>query len=148
MRREVEHGLQVAVARFLDLCLDPERTWWSAIDHGAGKMSKRSAGMMKARGVKRGLPDIILMWKTPDTHSHLIGIELKANTGKVSSAQEDVCMAWMTFSNVVYLAFSLEDVHAILVQCGVPLRRHMTFFREGVGNRTTIRMKKAQGGKR
>ena len=28
-----EHALQVAVAHMLQVVLDPERTWWSAIDH-------------------------------------------------------------------------------------------------------------------
>ena len=56
-----EHALQVAVAHMLQIVLDPERTWWSSIDAGAGKLSKRSAGMMKARGVKRGIPDIIIL---------------------------------------------------------------------------------------
>ena len=65
-----EHALQVAVAHMLQIVLDPEHTWWSAIDHGAGKLSKRAAGMMKARGVHRGLPDFIVL--TNGWHVHRV----------------------------------------------------------------------------
>src|SRR5262252_3116138 len=100
-----EHALQVAVAHMLQLVLDPERTWWSAIDHGVGKLSKRAAGMMKARGVKRGLPDIIIMFG----FANLVGIELKTDTGKLSEEQKQVGADWLMMGHTIYLARSLEE---------------------------------------
>jgi len=128
--RHLEHNLQVAVAHMLQIVLDPERTWWSAIDHGAGKMSKHAAGMMKARGVKRRIPDIIIMSEFPPPHMHrIIAIELKTNGGKLSPAQQEVIEAWHRLGTVsVFVARSLEEVQEILEHCHVPLRRRLVFF--------------------
>jgi hypothetical protein len=123
----------------LQIVLDPERTWWSAIDHGAGKLSKRAAGMMKARGVKRGIPDVIIMFADGLTdHAHLIGIELKFGKGRRSEVQEDVAATWAIFGNAVFVARSLEEVQEILEFCHVPMRRRMTIFggsHEGIAPR-------------
>jgi hypothetical protein len=119
-----EHALQVAVAHMLQIVLDPQHTWWSAIDHGAGKLSKRAAGMMKARGVHRGLPDFIVLtngW-------HVLGIELKAGKGQLSDAQQLVAREWQMLGHGYYVVRSLEDVQRLLEHWGVPLRRRMTIF--------------------
>jgi hypothetical protein len=125
-----EHALQVAVAHMLQVVLDPERTWFSAIDHGAGKLSKRSAGMMKARGVKRGLPDIIIL----TDNIVPLGIELKTDKGKLTPEQREVGNAWIKLhAGVVHVARSLEEVQEILEFCGVPMLRRMNFLGGGYG---------------
>jgi hypothetical protein len=128
-----EHALQVAVAHMLQLVLDPGRTWWSAIDHGAGKLSKRSAGMMKARGVRRGLPDFIIMSSAAyDGAYRIIGIELKTMAGTLSPAQKDCADAWLTHGGVpIFVARSLEEVQEILEFCLVPMLRRMNFLGGG-----------------
>lgn len=122
-----EHALQVAVAHMLQLVLDPERTWWSAIDHGVGKLGKRAAGMMKARGVKPGLPDFVILVPGPEG-SIPLGIELKINKGKLSPAQVELHEAWTRMGVRIFVARSLEEVQEILEFCRVPMRRRMTIF--------------------
>jgi hypothetical protein len=125
-----EHALQVAVVHMLQVVLDPERTWWSAIDHAA-KLSKRYGGERKRRGVKAGLPDFILMWMD----DNLIGIELKTAKGTVSPAQSDVATSWTLMGFGVFVARSLEEVQEILEFCRVPMRTRMKFL-GGVDGRT------------
>lgn len=130
--RRPEHALQVAVAHMLQVVLDPDRTWWSSIDHGVGKLGKAEAGIRKRRGVKAGIPDIIIMFADGLTdYAHLIGIELKAGKGSLSEAQEDVAAAWAIFGSTVFVARSLEEVQDILDHCGVPLRHRMHVFVRG-----------------
>jgi len=64
MAKQSEHRLQIAVAHLLEVVLDPARTFWTALDHGAGKMTPASAGLRKARGVKAGLRSTLLRVET------------------------------------------------------------------------------------
>ena len=137
--RRPEHALQAAVAHMLQVVLDPERTWWSSIDHGVGKLGKAEAGIRKKRGVKPGIPDIVILYKPPPRRVspgrvakndiRVLGIELKSDSGRLSDTQVDVAAAWAALGGaLVYSARSLEDVQSILTRCCIPMRRRMVFF--------------------
>jgi|SRR5215468_9580948 len=119
-----EHNLQVAVAHMLQVVLDPERTWWSALDHAA-KLSPRYGGERKRRGVKPGLPDFMIMF---GGNGQIIGIELKTDKGRLTPDQTQVSIDWGSFGNPIYVARSLEEVQEILEHCRIPLRTRMTIF--------------------
>lgn len=150
-----EHALQVAVAHMLQVVLDPERTWWSAIDHAAklGVKINRKTGARyspqgqsrQQRGVKRGMPDLMLMWcrepAEPGVFSGekpgMIGIELKTDKGKLSPSQVEVMEGWRRIGSVsIYVARSLEEVQEILDFCNIPMRSRMTFLGGGDGRPT------------
>lgn len=118
-----EHALQVAVAHMLQIVLDPERTWWSGIDHAA-KLSARYGGDRKRRGIRPGLPDFIIM----PQNMPVLGIELKTNKGKLSPPQIETAVAWIHMGHNIHVARSLEEVQEILEFCHVPMRRRMVFF--------------------
>ena len=126
MAKQSEHALQVAVAHMLTVVLDPALTYWTALDHGAGWMTPASAGLRRARGVKRGLPDIIILFK-----SGLLGIELKSNKGRLSPEQFETGEAWSALGHDVVVARSLEDVQEILEAWEIPMRTRMTFMGGG-----------------
>jgi len=107
----------------LTVVLDPAQTWWSALDHGAGWMTPASAGLRKARGVKRGLPDFVILFK-----SGLLGIELKSDKGRLSPEQVETAEAWTALGHVIAVARSLEDVQDILEAWEIPMRTRMTFM--------------------
>lgn len=118
-----EEVLHIAVAQFLHLALKPP-VWWSSIDHGAGKMSRASAGLRKARGVKAGIPDIIILWpegKDLRCHTRVLGIELKAAKGAASPAQKETEAAWHAAMAGYVVCRSLEEVQSALNWCGFPL---------------------------
>ena len=113
-----EHDLQVIVTRFLTIAMPPEIVW-TAVDHGAGKMSARSAGQRKARGVKRGQADYRFVLPP---HGRSAEIELKVKGTYQSTAQE----AWeagIEASGGLYrVCRSLGEVELALLDWGVRLR--------------------------
>jgi len=132
MRRR-EHGLQIAVAHMLTITLDPAHTWWSSIDHGVGKLGKAEAGIRKRRGVKRGLPDIIIMARHEQSYLGplMFGIELKSDDGALTDAQVEIANTWQHLGFDVYVARSVEEVQDILLQRAIPMVRKLTFFSGG-----------------
>jgi len=110
----------------LEVVLDPAKTRWSSIDHAA-QLSARYGADRKRRGVKRGIPDIILMAQGRQPVALVIGIELKVGKGSLSPEQKEVRDAWIAMGHQHYVARSLPEVHEILDHCHVPLRRRMTF---------------------
>ena len=120
-RASPEHQLQVAVAQYLTFALRPP-VLWTALDAGAGKMSKASAGLRKARGVKRGWPDILII--APGNHFYnvkVIAIELKSMKGSLSEAQKDVRCDLAKCGGGYAVCRSLDDVESVLKAWVIPL---------------------------
>jgi hypothetical protein len=80
-----------------------------------GARSKTEAGVLKATGVRAGVPDL-LIW----TRSSGFGIELKSGAGKLSPAQ----VAWhatiTSLGHRAYVCRSVDDVERVLRAEGVP----------------------------
>lgn len=116
-----EDQLQASVARFLDRVL-PSASWWTATANGAhlaGDARSRAmqANRMKATGIKKGTPDILILHD-----GRLLSIELKAAKGKLSDAQADVADAITNAGGGYTVSRSIEDVQEYLIAMGVPLR--------------------------
>jgi hypothetical protein len=135
-----EHSLQIAVAHMLALVLDPAKTWWSALDHAA-QLSPRYGAERKRRGVKRGLPDVMVLAQGKQQVALLIGIELKAPKGSLSPDQKEVRDAWIAMGHQYHVARSLEEVQDILDHCHVPMRRRMNLFSGGAHVQPALRFK-------
>jgi hypothetical protein len=120
MARQVEHGLQVAVARLLELCLDPALTWWSGIDHAA-RLGARYGADRKRRGVKRGIPDFLILVKGQPA----LGIEIKSETGRVSPEQKELRDDWRAIDHRYVICRSLGEVQQALNDNNVPMLRQM-----------------------
>ena len=118
-RKRPEQALQIAVARYLGLALRAP-TYWTAVDAGAGKMTAASAGLRKARGVKPGFPDIIVLHPL-GLNTLVVGIELKAGKGKLSPAQLGTCEVFWAVSARYVECRSIGEVDAALRRAGVPV---------------------------
>lgn len=105
----------MAVAAYLDLAL-PEDAAWTTVEHG-GKRGKREAGRLKAKGIKAGWPDIIVIHQ-----GRVAAIELKGPNGRLNPRQEAMHERLMLAGAPVYTATRLEEVEGFLRGCGVPLR--------------------------
>ena len=125
--RRPEQALQIAVAGYLALALKPP-SFWSSIDHGAGKMTPASAGLRKARGVKPGLPDVLVMHPIFG-HTLVIGVELKATVGRLSPSQHAVGAAFLGCNSHYFVARSVDEVEGFLRGVGIPLSARVA--REG-----------------
>jgi hypothetical protein len=101
------------VAAYLD-CALPVDAFWTSIDSaGRGPIA---GARMKRRGVKRGLPDILVIWH------NTIWIELKSKAGRLSVEQK-------AFRDLVVIAGagyavcrSTDEVEWALLRFGIPLR--------------------------
>src|SRR3954469_6316800 len=80
-----------------------------------GARSKTEAGVLKATGVRAGVPDL-LVW----TRSSGFGIELKAKAGKLSPAQVACYGTLSSLGHRVYVCRSIDDIERCLRAEGVP----------------------------
>ena len=115
-----EHALQRSVAQYLRVALESP-VWFTAIDHGAGLMSPASAGRLKARGGKQGIPDL-MVFVPRDGLTLVIAVEMKSRLGRLSEVQVTTHAALLAAGVQCHVARSLDDVEQILAGHGVPLR--------------------------
>jgi hypothetical protein len=113
-RRE-EWREQVKLARLLDKWLDPARTFWTATDPVAPSVT--SGAMRKKRGVKPGVPDV-LVWYLGKS----IAIELKSRRGQCSPAQRAVREALLRAGAQWWVCRSADAAMWSLYKSGVPFR--------------------------
>lgn len=108
----------MAVAQFLgvekNLAL-PDDAVWTTCEAG-GKRGKREAGRLKAKGVKPGWPDILVVYR-----GRLICIELKSEKGRLSKSQKAMHDRLMRAGAVVITAWHIEQVEDFLRDI-MPLR--------------------------
>lgn len=111
-----EHRLQQACAAFLSAVL-PRDCYWTSVDAGQGAMNIRAAQMRKARGVKAGFCDMLVVWR-----GGFYGLELKATNGRVSDIQQTTHAQIREAGGQVSVCRSIEDVERALRHWGIPLR--------------------------
>lgn len=109
-----EDRFQTRCRMFLDAYL-PAACKWSSIGHER-KQTLQQGQRQKARGVKRGLPDI-MVWAP-----HLfLGFELKAGKNDVTDAQEAFGKGLRALGHVYEVVRSVEQLGEILVRNDVAL---------------------------
>jgi hypothetical protein len=116
MVRRPETALQIVAAQFLDYAL-PEEAIWTAMDAGLTKLTPAQADLQKRKGVKKGWPDLLVMYR-----GKLHGIELKAPKGRVSPEQHRIGAALIDQGGHWCVAKSIADIEENLHEWGIPLR--------------------------
>ncbi|HYF54590.1 MAG TPA: VRR-NUC domain-containing protein [Salinarimonas sp.] len=109
------------VAQYLDKAL-PESCWWSTFPSGGG--GKARGAKLKACGLKAGVPDILILFPTPEDSAviatDILWLELKAPKGSLSDAQEAFVERMERFETVaVATCKTLNDVYEALVGSGI-----------------------------
>lgn len=119
-----ERQLHRTVAEFLDLALTPP-TVWTTFPAGWGKLSDAMAGELRACGLKKGFPDILVFdlhhMIANRTYTKVVGIELKTKT-KASAAQQVMFPKLRALGIAVYICHDLEEVIAALREQHVLMR--------------------------
>lgn len=113
-----ERALQEAVASFLDRALPPDAFWTSIDSAGRGA---RDGAKMKRRGVKRGLPDVMLL-----ASGLTLWIELKSAKGRLSKPQEQFHCLARNYGHEVAVCRSVAEVENVLRYLGVQLWARLT----------------------
>jgi len=112
-----EEALQKQVAQFLDIALPPDESFWWHTPNQRGTRKEWENKLLKAFGVKAGVPDCMIIWK-----GRTIGIELKAPAWYLSTAQKEAHRCLTLAGAVVCVCRSLPEVANFLDVIGIPLK--------------------------
>lgn len=110
-RASPEHSIQVAIAGALDEHC--KHLWW-AVENG-GKRHIRSAQKLKRAGVRPGVPDLHFVLPPK---GQLACLELKAEGGRVSDAQNDFRDQLIASGGRWEVAYSIDEAFGILAAWG------------------------------
>ena len=114
-----EFSLHRAAADFLDYALPPA-AYHTAVDAGS-HASHAAGGKAKARGVRPGFPDHLVIW-----NGLVIAIELKTAKGKVTATQHATHAKLRLNGVQVFVCRSVDDLRTVLLEAGVPLRARLS----------------------
>lgn len=114
-----EAQLHKAAAQYLDAVL-PTWVLWTTVGHGGG--GKIRGAQLKAMGVKRGVPDIIICWDASVYSPRVMWIELKSARGRIKPDQEKFMRSAELMGHSTYVCRSIEEIEFALKNQGVPTR--------------------------
>jgi hypothetical protein len=131
-----ERDLQESIIRILDALIQPPAFFFSAAI-GAAKLSPQQAAALSRAGVKRGIPDVLIL--APDDHGpRIFGLELKREkqgylsrdrivrtkrgSPRLLEGQQSVFPRLEAAGMTIAIARSVDEVLAQLEAWGVPLR--------------------------
>ncbi len=113
-RQHPEDDLHRTVADYLTLAMPPAVPWTTMPAGGGGRVR---GAKLKAMGLQPGWPDLQVCFR-----GRYIGIELKSEKGRLTSAQKAMHARLRLAEGLVYTATSVEAVEGFLRGCGVPLK--------------------------
>lgn len=137
-----EDRLQMRARMYLDDALPPP-AWWSSIGHER-KQSVQSGQRQKARGVKRGISDILIVYKRM-----LYCVELKAGTS-VTEPQAAFGAAMRANGFRWTVVRSVVELHDYLCEAGIPipLSHRVAALRHDAALQDVLPAPKDRGGRR
>ena len=107
-----------SVADYLRHALKPP-TVWSTIPSGGGGAIR--GAQLKAAGLQRGLPDLIVMHPGRAGGGPIVlGLELKAKAGRISPEQRAMMDAFVACRAWYVLCRTLDEVEGALTFVGIP----------------------------
>jgi hypothetical protein len=114
--RRQEWSEQTKLAALLAKYLDPESTFWTSLEN---KPISRVSGMFqKRRGVRSGLPDVLVI-----SRGKSIFVELKSRRGVASKAQKQIRLEMLPVGATWWMARSARAAMMALHLSGVVFRR-------------------------
>ena len=118
-RRE-EATEQTKLVEMLTRYLDPFCTFWTSLENRP--ISAVSGMLQKRRGVRSGLPDILVLFRH-DTGTIVIFIELKSRRGVASRVQKQIRLELLPCGASWWMARSARAAMMALHRAGVIFRR-------------------------
>src|SRR6516165_2410471 len=107
---------QTRLAEMLDECLDPIDTFWTSLENKP--LSRLSGVFQKRRGVRSGLPDVLVIFRQKP-----IFVELKSRAGVATKAQKQRRLELLAAGAVWLMARSARAALMALHLSGVVFRR-------------------------
>jgi hypothetical protein len=112
---------QTRLAEFLHELIDPATTFWTSLENKP--LSQLSGVFQKLRGVRSGIPDVLVFFRLPDGSVRIVFVELKSRSGTASKTQKQTRLAMLPAGAVWYLARSAAAALQALHLAGVVFRR-------------------------
>jgi hypothetical protein len=102
--QRAEEQIQRAIVQFLDKALPPD-SFAFAVANQRGTRRRFEMGILKAMGVRPGCPDLVILHR-----GRFIGLEVKAEKGKLSDRQADCADAIVNAGGFFSVVRSVEEV--------------------------------------
>ena len=115
IRKRPEEDLHRQVADYLSLAIVPP-AWWTTFPSGWFR-GKAAAGILKACGLKAGVPDILLI-----RDGRVYWIELKAEGGYLSAAQKEMRPLLLAAGCQHVICRSIGEIQSALLMWGFRLK--------------------------
>jgi hypothetical protein len=80
------------------------------------------SGRLKAKGMKAGMPDILVFYRRSHETSQVVGLELKTGGNSASSAQRTTHALLQAVGIRTYIVRNLNGVILALHNAGIPYR--------------------------
>lgn len=120
-----EDQFHIAVAELLETVLRMP-TFYTTFPAGYGRLSKATSGRLKKKGMRAGMPDILIFHPVQPPHPHrtcCIGLELKVGGNSVTSVQRSTHALLQAVAVRVFVVRTLNDVLAALRNANIPHRQ-------------------------
>jgi hypothetical protein len=114
--RRQEWAEQTKLAEMLDKYLNPADTFWTSLENKP--ISLLSGLFQKRRGVRSGIPDVLVIWRGKP-----IFVELKSRAGVASKAQKRLRLEMLPAGTDWWMARSARAALMALHLSGVVFRR-------------------------
>jgi hypothetical protein len=115
-RRREEWSEQTKLAELLSIYLDRETTFWTSVENRP--LSRLGGLFQKRRGVRSGLPDVLVLYRGKP-----IFVELKSRAGVASKTQKQVRAELLPAGATWWMARSARAAMMALHLSGVVFRR-------------------------
>ena len=125
-RQQSEYSIHVAIADYLRMAL-PEEAMFFHVPNG-GTRNIIEATKLKRMGTARGLPDILILWRSPyktaqyTARTHIIAAEIKAKKGSLSKEQKEMHTLLTKLGCVCTVWRSVEECEEFLTMLMIPLK--------------------------
>lgn len=116
-----EDQFHLSVAELLDVCLIPP-TFYTTFPAGYGRLSKATSGRLRAKGMKPGMPDIMIFDYCGRTYTKVIGLELKVRGNTATSVQRATHARLQAVGVRVFVIRSINQVLMALADAGIKYR--------------------------
>ena len=119
-----EDEFHIAVAELLETVLRMP-TFYTTFPAGYGRLSKATSGRLKKKGMRAGMPDILIFHPVSPPHprrTSVIGLELKVGGNSLSAAQRNTHALLQAVGVRTYVIRCLNDVLGALLDAGIPFR--------------------------
>jgi hypothetical protein len=116
-----EYTIQTKLCELLAEYLDPTCTFWTSLENKP--LSRLSGFLQKRRGVRSGLPDLLVIFQQKPGRLLLVFVELKSRAGVASKAQKQIRLEMLPAGATWWLARSARAALMALHLSGVVFRR-------------------------